>query len=143
MGTFDFTTPIQHINFISNESSLSMRCFPFHTLYFNDSWTLPSLAMSYEGHSHIGIEIPLSAVENLYQTILEAIADLGSSSSWKDELDPILYPIWVIEYSCSHDFLENTLPLDKSILEAMFGPDRPWDDMHHRSYFLLELVRIE
>jgi hypothetical protein len=25
----------------------------------------------------------------------------------------------------------------------MFGPDRPWDDMHHRSYFLPELVRIE
>jgi hypothetical protein len=25
----------------------------------------------------------------------------------------------------------------------MNGPDRPWDDMHHHSYFLPELVRIE
>jgi hypothetical protein len=25
----------------------------------------------------------------------------------------------------------------------MNGLDRPWDDMHHRSYFLPELVRIE
>ena len=25
----------------------------------------------------------------------------------------------------------------------MIGPDRPWDDLHHRSYFLPELRRIE
>ena len=25
---------------------------------------------------------------------------------------------------------------DESILEAMNAPDYPWDDMHHRSYFL-------
>ena len=25
----------------------------------------------------------------------------------------------------------------------MTGLDRPWDDLHHRSYFILELVRIE
>ena len=25
----------------------------------------------------------------------------------------------------------------------MNGPDRPWDDMHHCSYILPELVRIE
>jgi hypothetical protein len=29
------------------------------------------------------------------------------------------------------------------ILEALTGPDRPWDDLHHRSYFLPELRRIE
>jgi hypothetical protein len=33
--------------------------------------------------------------------------------------------------------------LDEEILEAMNGSDRPWDDMHHHSYFLLELSRIE
>jgi hypothetical protein len=33
--------------------------------------------------------------------------------------------------------------MDKSILDAMNGSDRPWDDMHHRSYFLPELVRIQ
>jgi hypothetical protein len=25
----------------------------------------------------------------------------------------------------------------------MNGPDRPWDDMHHLSYFLLDHVRIK
>jgi hypothetical protein len=29
------------------------------------------------------------------------------------------------------------------ILEAMTGPNKPWDDLHHRSYFLLKLKRIE
>jgi hypothetical protein len=29
------------------------------------------------------------------------------------------------------------------ILEEMTGPDRPWDDLHHRSYFLPKLRRIE
>jgi hypothetical protein len=28
-------------------------------------------------------------------------------------------------------------------MEAMIGPKRPWDDLHHRSYFLPELRRIE
>jgi hypothetical protein len=42
-----------------------------------------------------------------------------------------------------YDYLNNTLPLDEAILEAMNGFDRPWDDMHHHSYFLLELARIE
>jgi hypothetical protein len=29
------------------------------------------------------------------------------------------------------------------ILKALTGPDKPWDDLHHRSYFLSELRRIE
>jgi len=58
-------------------------------------------------------------------------------------VDLVLDPIWVIQSSCSHDFFEDRFPLNEAILEAMFGPNRPWDDMHHRSYFLSELVRIE
>jgi hypothetical protein len=45
--------------------------------------------------------------------------------------------------SCSHDFLDDTFPSDEAILEAMNGSERPWDDMHHRSYFLPSLERIE
>jgi hypothetical protein len=33
--------------------------------------------------------------------------------------------------------------LYEAILEAMMGLDRPWDDLHHRSYFLPELKRVE
>jgi hypothetical protein len=90
MGTFYFVTPISYINSISNESLSSMRFIPFRTSYFNDPWTLPSSIMSYEGHSHIRMEIPLSTVEVVYQVILEATADVDPSSSWKDEVDLIL-----------------------------------------------------
>jgi hypothetical protein len=60
-----------------------------------------------------------------------------------EEVDPILEPIWVAHSSSLHDCLDDTLPSDEAILEAMSGPDRPWDDLHHRSYFLPELEWIE
>jgi hypothetical protein len=51
--------------------------------------------------------------------------------------------MWVTSLSCSHDFLDENLPSDEAILEAMNVYERPWDDMHHRSYFLPSLERIE
>jgi hypothetical protein len=79
----------------------------------------------------------------VYQVVLDSTVDPDPVSSQMDEEDPVLQPIWATSSSCSHDFLDDTLPSDEAILEAMNGPDRPWDDMHHRSYFLPELVRIE
>ena len=35
------------------------------------------------------------------------------------------------------------LPSDESILEAMCRRDKICEDLHHRSYFLLEISRIE
>jgi hypothetical protein len=35
------------------------------------------------------------------------------------------------------------LPSDEAVIEAMTSLDKPWDDLHHRSYFLIELRRIE
>jgi hypothetical protein len=43
----------------------------------------------------------------------------------------------------SHDFLDETFPSDEAILEAMNVSERPWDNMHHRSYFLPILERIK
>jgi hypothetical protein len=34
-------------------------------------------------------------------------------------------------------------PTDEAILEALTSSDRPWDDLHHRSYLLSDLGRIE
>jgi hypothetical protein len=45
--------------------------------------------------------------------------------------------------SCSHDCLDEIFPSDEAIIEATNGFDKPWDDMHHRSYFLPDLARIE
>jgi hypothetical protein len=35
------------------------------------------------------------------------------------------------------------LPSDEAVIEAMTSSDKPWEDLHHRSYFLPELHRIE
>jgi hypothetical protein len=35
------------------------------------------------------------------------------------------------------------LPSDEAIIEAMTGSNKPWEDLHHRSYFLPELHQIE
>ena len=64
-------------------------------------------------------------------------------TSQMDEEDHVLEPIWATSSSCSRDYLDDTLPSDEAIVEAMNGSDRPWDDMHHRYYFLPELARIE
>jgi hypothetical protein len=98
--------------------------------------------MSCEGQSHIGMEMPLSVAYIVYQVVLDSTVEMDPVSSQTEEEDAILQPIWATSSSCLHDFLNDTLTLDESILEAMNGPDRPWDDMHHRSYFLPKLVRI-
>jgi hypothetical protein len=88
------------------------------------------------------MEMPLSVEKVVYQDILDSTTEPNISSSWKNKVDPILEPIWVAQSSCSHDCHNDTLPSDEAILEAIFGPNRCWDNMHHRSYFLLELVKI-
>jgi hypothetical protein len=75
--------------------------------------------------------MPLSATKVVYQDILDATNDLDLSSSQTDKVDLVLDPIWASQSSCSHGFLDDILPSDESILEAMSDPDRTWDDMHH------------
>ena len=42
-----------------------------------------------------------------------------------------------------HRLLRYRLPSDEAILEAMCARDKICEDLHHRSYFLLELSKIE
>jgi hypothetical protein len=51
--------------------------------------------------------------------------------------------MWATSSSCSHDNLDHNFPSDEVIIKAMNGSDRPCDDMHHRSYFLPDLAKIE
>jgi hypothetical protein len=92
---------------------------------------------------HDGMAMPLSTVEIVYQVVLDSSVDPDPVTSQTDEEDLVLRPVWATSLSCSHDFLDETFPSDESILEAMNGSERPWDDMHHRSYFLPSLERIE
>ena len=41
------------------------------------------------------------------------------------------------------DRLDSVLPFEEAILEVMMGIDRPWEDLHHRSYFLPPLQEVE
>jgi hypothetical protein len=143
MGTFNFSTPIYHVYTMSSKPTSTERSIPFRTSYFSDTWTLPSPTSSIEGHLHAGMAMPLSATEIAYQVILDSSVDPDLITLPTDEEDPILRPIWPTSLSCSHDFLDETFPLDEAILEAMNVSKRPWDDMHHQSYFLPSLERIE
>jgi hypothetical protein len=143
MGTFNFMAPIHHIYAMSSRSSLSMRSVPFRTSYFNDPWTLPSSTVSCEGQSHTRMAMRLLTAEIAYQTVLDSSTDTDPVTSQMDEEDLVLKPIWATSSSFSHDCLNDNLPSYEEIIEDMNGSNRPWDDMHHRSYFLLELARIE
>ena len=54
-----------------------------------------------------------------------------------------MLPAWAVESSHAHDFLDDVFPLDESIIEAMSGAEPPWEELHHRSYFLPKLDRME
>ena len=50
---------------------------------------------------------------------------------------------WVVQYTHAHDYLDMVFPSDEEIIEAMSGVEPPWEELHHRSYFLPELDRLE
>jgi len=59
------------------------------------------------------------------------------------ELDLILEPTWAQGSLVDTDSLDLVFPSDEAVISAMTSSDRPWDDFHHRSYFLQELRRIK
>ena len=54
-----------------------------------------------------------------------------------------MLPAWAVESSHAHDCLDDFFPSDEAIIEAMFGVEPPWEELHHRSYFLPELNHME
>jgi hypothetical protein len=80
-------------------------------------------------------------IEVAYSIVQQASVDPDLTPA--PELDPVLEPAWAQGSLATTDSLDLVFPSDEAILEALTGPDRPWDDLHHRSYFLPELGRIE
>jgi hypothetical protein len=87
--------------------------------------------------------MPLSASKIVYQVFLDSSTDPSPVTSPTDKEDIVLRPMWSTSLSCSCDFLDETSPLHEAIIESMNDSSKPWDDMHRRSYFLLELERIK
>jgi hypothetical protein len=142
MGTFDYPPPQGDVKFISTHHKAEIfHVSSFRMTYFNDPWILPSPSDTMEATGHAGMSSPLSAAEVAYSTVQQASATPDPIPT--QELDPLLEPIWAQNSLVNTDSLDLVLPSDEAIIEAMTGPDKPWEDLHHRSYFLPELHRIE
>jgi hypothetical protein len=88
--------------------------------------------MDETGHS--GMSMPLSAAEVAYSLVQQALANPDLTSA--QELDPLPESIWAQGSLTNTDSLDLVLPSDEAVIEAMTSLDKPWEDLHHRSYFL-------
>ena len=83
-------------------------------------------------------------MEVAYQDIVDTTAhSIATPSTILEESEETYLPPWAENSLYSYDCLDMFFPLDEAILEAMSGRDKICEDLHHRSYFLLELSRIE
>jgi hypothetical protein len=142
MGTFDYPPPQGDIKFISNHHKVEIfQVSSFCMTYFDDPWILPSPSITMDGTGHLGMSIPLSTAEVVYSLVQQTSANPDPTPA--QEFDPLLEPIWAQGSLANTDSLDLVLPSDEAVIEAMTSPDKPWDDLHHRSYFRPDLSRIE
>ena len=87
--------------------------------------------------------MPLPTTMIAYQANLDCVTDPSPSSSRTEQEDPSVLLAWAVQSSHAHDCLDSVFPSDKAIIEAMLGFEPPWEELHHRSYFLPELDRLE
>ena len=129
MDTFDLPAPVNYIGSTSLGKSITT------VVDRTDPWVLPT------PHEP---EVPLSVVEVAYQAITQATVDpIPDPLTVSDDQEEVYLPAWAEKYLHSIDCLDTVLPSDEAILEAMSGRDKICEDLHHRSYFLPELSRIE
>jgi hypothetical protein len=142
MGTFDYPPPHNDVKFISNHHKADIfHISSFRTTYFQDPWILPSPSATMDETGHSGMSMPLSAAEVVYSLVQQASANPDPTPA--RELDPLPEPNWAQDSLATTDSLDLVLPSDEAVIEAMTSPDKPWDDLHHRSYFLPKLRRIK
>lgn len=110
------------------------------TSTFYDPWILPhpNQIESY------GTAMPLTPIETCYDTIqlAEPSIDYDLSRLSNAELDRFSLPNWETISSLSHDYLKEILPSYESIMEVMALTKQTWEDLHHRSSFLLDQERV-
>jgi hypothetical protein len=142
MGTFNYLPPHGDIKFISNHHKVEIfQVSSFRTTYFEDPWILPSPSATMDETRHPGMSMPLSAAEVAYYLVQQSSANTDLTPV--QDLDPLLEPIWAQGSLANTDSLDLVLPSNEAVIKAMTSLDKPWEDLHHRSYFLPELSRIE
>ena len=140
MGTFSCPTPVLMIGSSFGGASSSLNLVSFRTTHIEDPWILPSSSPS---NGPIETDVPFPAAMIAYQENLDCVAEPRPSSSRTEEEDPYVLPAWVVESSHAHDFLDSVFPSVEAIIEAMSRVEPPWEELHHRSYFLPEFDRLE
>ena len=88
-------------------------------------------------------DIPFPATMVAYQENLDQVVESNPSSSRIEEEDPYVLSAWAVQSSHAHDCLDIVFPSDEVIIEAMSRVEPPWEELHHRSYFLPELDCLE
>jgi hypothetical protein len=142
MGTFDYPPPQDDVKFISNHHKVEIfQVSSFRTTYFEDPWIIPSPSATMDETGHSGMSMLLSVIEVAYSLVQQDLAN--SDLTPAQELDPLLEPIWAQGSLANVNSLDLVLPSNKAVIEAMTSLEKPWEDLHHRSYFLPELSRIE
>jgi hypothetical protein len=142
MGTFDYPPPQGDVKFISDHHKVEIfQVSSFRMTYFTDSWIIPSPLAMMEGTRHPGMSMPLSAAEVSYSLVQQASSNPDPTPA--QEFNPLREPIWAQGSLANTDSLDLVLPSDEVLIEAMTSLDKPWDDLHHRSFFLPELSIIE
>jgi hypothetical protein len=142
MGTFNYPPPQGNIKFISNHHKVEIfQVSSFRMTYFEDPWILPSSSTTMDETGHPGMSMPLFSIEVAYSLVQQASANPDPTSA--QELDPLLEPIWAHGSLANTNLLDLVFPSDEAVIEAMTSLDKPWEDLHHRSYFLPDLSRIE
>jgi hypothetical protein len=135
MGTFDYPPPHGNVKFIlTHHKAEIFHVSSIRTTYFQDSWILPSPSVTMDETGHVGMSMPLSAIVVAYSLVQQASANPDPTPT--QELDPPLEPIWAQGSLPNTDSLDLVLPSDEAVVEAMTSLDKPWEDLHHRSYFL-------
>ena len=74
---------------------------------------------------------------------IDCVAEPSPSSSQMKEEDLYVLPAWAVESSHARDWLDDFFPSDEAIIDAMSRVEPPWEELHHRSYFLPKLDRME
>ena len=134
METFDFPAPINYIG------STSVGNIDFTSKGFSsisnktDPWILPTQDEP---------KVPLSATIVSYQVIYDVFVDPIMSLYISKDSNVDYMSAWAANSMYSSVFLDMIFSLDESILESMTRLDKPWEDMHHKSYFLPDMNRIK
>ena len=112
----------------------------FQTAHMEHPWILSSSSPSI---GPIEMDVSFPTIMIAYQANIDYVVEPSPSSLWMEEEDSYVLSAWAVESSHAHDCLDNVFPSNEAIIEAMSGVEPPWEELHHRSYFLPKLDCME